>query len=105
MTSPLYLAEMLALPAGKVAKTTACAVAGALEVEAVPETATALPSGEPLFSSCIVPVGAAPLLVVATVAVTSICVPTKAEEGTPVVVVEVGAAVILTLTVLEELPV
>ena len=95
---------MLAFPAGKVTRMAACAVAGALEVEAVPSTATGLPSAEPLSSSCIVPVGATPLLVVVTVAVTVICVPASVDAGTPLIEVEVWAAEIVTFRAPEELP-
>jgi hypothetical protein len=83
----------------------ACAVAGELDVEAVPKTTTGLPSAEPLFNSCIVPVGATPLLVVATVAVTESCVPASVDAGTPLIEVEVGAAEIVTFRELEALPV
>jgi hypothetical protein len=48
-----------------------------------------------LFSNCIVPVGAAPLLSVVTVAVTEICVPTSPDEGTPLMEVVVVALVMV----------
>ena len=83
----------------------ACAVAGALDVEAVPKTKTGLPSAEPLFSSCIVPVGATPLLVVVTVAVTVTRVPASPDDGTPLSDVEVCAVEIITFSGVEVLPV
>ena len=105
MTSPLYCAEMLGLPVGRVAVTTACAVAAAVAVEAVPVTVTALPSGEPLFRSCIVPVGAAPLLSVETVAVTVNCAPAKPDDGKPLMDVDVGAVETDTVSMEGPLPV
>jgi len=57
-----------------------------------------------LFSSCIVPVGATPLLVVVTVALTVIGAPANPDDGTPLMDVEVCAAEIVTGSVAEELP-
>lgn len=93
------------MPCVKVRVRTACAVASALEVAAVPETATALPTGAPLFRSCIVPVGAAASLCVVTAAVTVICAPTTPEDGTPLIAVVVAALVIVTGRAEETLPV
>lgn len=108
MMSPLYFAERLRLPDVKVVVRTACAAAGTREFPlidaALPDTVTGLPSGEPLFRSCIVPVGAIPLLVVVSVAVTVIWVPAVADDGTPLVVVEVCAWVIVIGSVAEVLP-
>jgi hypothetical protein len=96
---------MLRLPSVRVRGRTAWAIAYALEVAAVPDTATALPIGVPLFRSCIDPVGAAALLCVVTVAVTVICVPTVPEDGTPLIAVVVAALVIVTGRTEETLPV
>ena len=90
---------------GKVTAIVACAPADVVEVAAVPETLTALPKGAPLFRSCIVPVGAMPLLVVVTVATTEICVPAAADDGTPLMVVVVCAWVIVIGRLAETLPV
>ncbi len=87
MTSPLYCAVMLRLPACKVKGSVACAVAYPLEVAALPATTTGLPREEPLFRSCIVPVGATPRLVVVSVAVTFIWAPATPEDGTLIKVV------------------
>ena len=103
--SPLYFAERLRLPDVKVGVSMASAEANVLEDEAVPETGTGLPRGEPLFRSCIVPVGAIPPLVVVSVAVTVICVPAVAVDGMPVVAVEVVAWVIVTGSAAEVLAV
>ncbi len=105
MPSPLYCAAMLRVPAGKVRVRTACAVAYALEVAALPETGTELPMGEPLFRSCIVPVGAIPLLEVVSVAVTVICAPTAPDDGTPLIEVVVTAVVTVTGSAEDTLPV
>ena len=91
MTSPLYRAEMLRLVPDRVVVSIACAVAYPLELLGLPETSTGLPSAEPLFRSCIVPVGATPLLEVKSVAVTVITVPNAPEDGTPLIDVAVVA--------------
>jgi hypothetical protein len=94
--SPLYFTEIESLPTGKVEMMAACAVAAAVELEAVPKTATGLPTGLLLFSNCNVPVGAAPLLVVEMIAVIVRLVAAMVEPGTPVMEVEVCAGEMVT---------
>ena len=71
----------------------------------MPETVTELLIGEPLFRSCIVPVGAIPLLSVVSVDVTFIGVPTSPDDGTPLIEVVVGVWVMVIGTEGDVLPV
>lgn len=81
----------------------ACALAYPPAVAELPETSTGLPTGKPLFRSCIVPVGATPRLAVVTVAVTVTWVPTTPDDGTPLIDVVVRAWVTVTGSAEEEL--
>lgn len=106
MASPLYFAERLAFPAGKVAVMEAEADAYGLVDEvgaAVPLTVMALPKGAPLFRSCTVPVGATPELFVVMVAGKVIWVPAVTDVGRPLIDVWVVAGVIVTGSVFEVL--
>ena len=103
--SPLYCTVRLSVPGGSVTRyRDAVAEAGVPAVvdAADPLTEYAVPTAVPLLSSCTVPVGAAPLLTVVTVAVAVKAVP---EIETLLRVMLVGAFVMVTGNVDEVLAV